>query len=301
MKLIVCVILLFALPDHSRAIGKCTGVFQESDASTRANGKLRPPSGTKCVEDCILQSGRWGSSWCYTAKDKSQWGGECLDCSIFPENTSPCWSLKNGYYVTNGHGQTDECYETFTEAKLRCIAAGDCKAIATQSNICSGKFRVTHGIPAFRWWSHWKSLNLKTYEYTCRTVAVPEFHDVLEKSPNMAKYLYENQIQLESKVSDGVIYTRMHRGGMVETGFAEVLQETLKKYDLRFSQGVSAYWTFQIRIARKNKGSKFHSYAKSLPTGIQTIKRRLPTSWMGGSGDMVFTWSDVAEKKVIVY
>ena len=127
---------------------------------------------------------------------------------------------------------------------------------------------------------------------------MPEFHDVLQKSPNMAKYLYENQIQLESKVSDGVIYTRMHRGGMVETGFAEVLQETLKKYDLRFSQGVSAYWTFQIRIARKNSGSKWHSYAKSLPSGIQTIKRRKPTGWMG---ERVTSWSDVAERKVIVY
>ena len=71
--------------------------------------------------------------------------------------------------MTNGHGQTDECYETFTEAKLKCLAAGDCKAIATQSNICSGKFRVTHGIPAFKWWSNWKSLNLKAYEYTCPT------------------------------------------------------------------------------------------------------------------------------------
>ena len=71
--------------------------------------------------------------------------------------------------MTNGHGQTDECYETFTEAKLKCLAAGDCKAIATQSNICSGKFRVTHGIPAFRFFSGWKPLNLKTYEYTCQT------------------------------------------------------------------------------------------------------------------------------------
>jgi len=169
MKLIVCVLLIFALPDHCRAIEKCTGVFQENDPSNSGNGKLRPPSGTKCVEDCVFQSGRWGSSWCFTAKDKSQWGGECLDCSIFSENTSPCWSLKNGFYVTNGHGQTDECYETFTEAKLKCLAAGDCKAIATQSNICSGKFRVTHGIPAFKWWSNWKSLNLKAYEYTCPT------------------------------------------------------------------------------------------------------------------------------------
>jgi len=306
MKLIVCVLLIFALPDHSQAIGKCTGVFQENDPSNAGNGKLRPPSGTKCVEDCVLRAGRWGSSYCFTAKDKSQWGGECLDCSIFPENTSPCWSLKNGYYVTNGHGQTDECYETFDEAKLKCLAAGDCKAIATQSNVCSGKFRVSHGIPAFRYWSHWKSLNLKAYEYKCPTVslnatsltAVPEFHNVLLKSPSMAEYLYENQIQEESKVSNGVIYIRTHPGGVADDGFAQSLQETLKKYDSRFSQGVSAYWTFQIKLAREKSGSKWHSYAKSLPGGIQTIKRRAPTGWRG---ERVTSWTGVRNVKVIVY
>merc|ERR1719430_899572 len=56
--------------------------------------------------------------------------------------------------------------------------------------------------------------------------AVPEFHDVLIKSPNMANYLYEDQIQSESKVSDGVIYSRSHPGGKADDGFGEVLQET---------------------------------------------------------------------------
>ena len=114
----------------------------------------------------------------------------------------------------------------------------------------------------------------------------------------MAKYLYENQIQPQSKVSDGVIYTRMHRGGMVETGFAEVLQETLKKYDLRFSQGVSAYWTVAIRIARRNSGSKWHSYAWGLPVGVQTIKVKTPKHWFA---ERVRSWLDVKEKKVLVY
>ena len=114
----------------------------------------------------------------------------------------------------------------------------------------------------------------------------------------MANYLYEDQIQPESKVSDGVIYSRSHPGGKADDGFGEVLQETLKKYDSRFSQGVNAYWTFQIRLARVNSGSKWHSYAKSLPSGIQTIKRRTPARWMA---ERVVGWSDVAEKKVIVY
>ncbi|ROS00268.1 hypothetical protein EDC56_2906 [Sinobacterium caligoides] len=129
-------------------------------------------------------------------------------------------------------------------------------------------------------------------------VANPSFHNALQNSPNMANYLYSNQIQQESKVSDGVFYSRQHPGAKAENGFAEVLQETLKKYDDRFSQGVSAYWTFQIRLARKNSGSKWHSYAKSLPTGVQTIKRRIPVKWMG---ERVTSWSDVREMKVIVY
>ena len=131
----------------------------------------------------------------------------------------------------------------------------------------------------------------------------PEFHNVLQKSTSMAKFLYINQIQLESKVSDGVLYERQHTGGLAEAGFAQVLQETLPKYDSRFSQGVNGYWTFQIKLARANSGSKWHSFAKSLPDGIQTIKRRRPTKWktMANGDTWVEKWTDVKEFKVIVY
>ncbi|WP_263080782.1 hypothetical protein [Endozoicomonas sp. Mp262] len=71
----------------------------------------------------------------------------------------------------------------------------------------------------------------------------------------------------------------------------------MPKYDARFSQDISAYWTFQIRLARKNTGSKWHNYAKNLPTGIQTIKRRVPTRWMS---ERVTSWSGVKEMKVLV-
>jgi len=210
MKLIVSVLLLFALPHHSRAIGKCTGFFKENDPSNSGNGKQRPPAGTKCVEDCVLKSGRWGSSYCFTAKDKSQWGGECLDCSIFP-------------------------------------------------------------------------------------VAAPEFFS----DDAIADYFYANQmVSNGAKVSDGVLHLPNHRFGDAEIVIANLLQETLKMYDSRFIQGVSGYWTFHIWLARKNSGSAFHSYAKSLPTGIQTIKRRLSAHLMASN---VASWSDVAEKKVIVY
>ncbi|PAJ71596.1 hypothetical protein CJF42_25765 [Pseudoalteromonas sp. NBT06-2] len=128
--------------------------------------------------------------------------------------------------------------------------------------------------------------------------AKPDFHKLLEKSPSMASYLYNNQIQSESKVDSGVIYTRQHPGSKPENGFGELLAVTMPKYDARFSNELSAYWTFQIRLARQNEGSKWHTFAKNLPTGVQTIKRRSPKHWMG---QRVTSWSDVKEFKVLVY
>ena len=72
-----------------------------------------------------------------------------------------------GRYVQEGHGQVNECYSTLEEAKSKCIAAGDCKAIATQSNVCGGKFRVTHGGPTFVKYENWKQYDLKAWEYLC--------------------------------------------------------------------------------------------------------------------------------------
>ena len=55
----------------------CTGDYYE-------NG--RPPVGTKCVEVnnkiCVIESGRWGTSWCYT--NVGEWGAECVKCSGKP-------------------------------------------------------------------------------------------------------------------------------------------------------------------------------------------------------------------------
>ena len=129
--------------------------------------------------------------------------------------------------------------------------------------------------------------------------SLPEFFDVLYESPSMRDYLYNNQIQRDSKVSDGVIYERRHPGGQADLGFEQVLQEIMTKYDSRFSQGVSPYWTFQIRLARMNSGSKWHNYANSLPAGIQTIRWRKPIKWATSLTQI--TWSDVRTTKVIVY
>ena len=49
----------------------CTGSFHESG---------RPAAGTKCALPCVMDSGRWGASYCYTKEDKSQWGAECVAC-----------------------------------------------------------------------------------------------------------------------------------------------------------------------------------------------------------------------------
>ena len=52
----------------------CTGNYEES------NGVQRAAPGTKCKSDCIHKDGVWGSSYCYTEDDKSQWGAECTLC-----------------------------------------------------------------------------------------------------------------------------------------------------------------------------------------------------------------------------
>ena len=58
----------------------CTGSYSETERDEE-----RPLAGTKCVGPCFLtsdgESVRWGSSYCYTKKDETQWGAECVLCS----------------------------------------------------------------------------------------------------------------------------------------------------------------------------------------------------------------------------
>ena len=67
----------------------CTGNFQEEDK--------RPPAGTHCVGSCVMEAGRWGSSYCFTDSDKNQWGGECLPCQglSFEEHLNKILCLRN--------------------------------------------------------------------------------------------------------------------------------------------------------------------------------------------------------------
>jgi len=75
-----------------------------------------------------------------------------------------CWSGRlHGKYINEQQGANDECFD-FDTAKQKCEEATDCHGIATQSNVCSGKYRVTHGstatLVAFR---NWASFNLWAY------------------------------------------------------------------------------------------------------------------------------------------
>ena len=65
---------------------------------------------------------------------------------------SHCWTKKDKFYVGEQHGATNECYD-FETAKRRCEQAADCHAIATQYNVCDGKYRVTHGGPTFNYYT----------------------------------------------------------------------------------------------------------------------------------------------------
>ena len=78
------------------------------------------------------------------------------------------WIEKAGYYVLEGHGTIAECYDTLQEAKEKCMTFQDCHAIATQSNVCEGKFRVSHGGPTFIYYTDWKSYSLMAWDHNCR-------------------------------------------------------------------------------------------------------------------------------------
>ena len=55
----------------------CTGNFFEH-SSVVGNNKPRPPAGTRCAGPCVHETGRWGSSYCFT--EDGNWGAECISC-----------------------------------------------------------------------------------------------------------------------------------------------------------------------------------------------------------------------------
>ena len=83
------------------------------------------------------------------------------------ECLNPTWTQKDGYYVLEGHGDETECYGDLDIAKSKCMAAMDCHAIATQSQVCGGQYRITHGGPTLKFHANWKPFNLRSFEKTC--------------------------------------------------------------------------------------------------------------------------------------
>jgi hypothetical protein len=84
------------------------------------------------------------------------------------------WTQQDGYYVYQGHGSGKECYGTFDEAKKKCEAAADCKAIERMSStdasvsgrpICDGKYRVSHGGPTLMYGN---AIGVKTTSWYCK-------------------------------------------------------------------------------------------------------------------------------------
>ena len=84
-----------------------------------------------------------------------------MDCFALIDH---CWSNRlEGKYISEQHGASNECYD-FATAKEKCAKAGDCHGIATQSNVCGGKYRVTHGTTAsLRHYGNWAAYNLWAY------------------------------------------------------------------------------------------------------------------------------------------
>ena len=63
---------------------------------------------------------------------------------------------------------TTECYDTWQLAKVNCMAVQDCHAITTQSNVCGGKYRVSHGGPTLIYYSDGGSFNLRSWVHSCK-------------------------------------------------------------------------------------------------------------------------------------
>merc|ERR1712072_1069833 len=121
---------------------------------------------------------------------------------------SSAWGKRlNGIYIAQQHGKTNECY-SFRVAKRKCEAAKDCHAIATQSNVCRGKYRVTHGGPTKKFYRNWRPYRLHAYmlnrkalkpRKVVRRKRVVRKHKKKELSENTKRELSENTKRLSEK------------------------------------------------------------------------------------------------------
>ena len=127
----------------------------------------------------------------------------------------------------------------------------------------------------------------------------PDFHALLSENSPMVSLLAQTQVQQDSRVHGGTLYEWQTPGGKTETAIGLLLRSMVQRKTFQdLPDGCSLYWTLQIRIARKSKSSKWHSFAKSLKTGVQTIKKASPTKW---SAQKVTSFGAASSVKVFVY
>lgn len=127
----------------------------------------------------------------------------------------------------------------------------------------------------------------------------PDFHSLFKEDPLMAQILTNTQIQQQSKVHAGTFYEWRTPGAKSEGALALLLNAMVVRKDFPdLPDGCSLYWTLQVRIARSNTKSKWHTFAKSLKTGVQTIKRIAPSAWQT---QQVTKWGSSKSYKVLVY
>lgn len=87
-----------------------------------------------------------------------------------------CWELEDGFYVLEGHMETDLCFDTLEEAKTECQKRADCGAISSQNNVCGGKFRIAIGGPTFIDWQEYNSeeTNLRSWRKKCDSNSITD-------------------------------------------------------------------------------------------------------------------------------
>lgn len=96
-----------------------------------------------------------------------------------------CWSARiDGQYISEQHGSAEECY-SFALAQKKCEQAADCHGITTQSSVCDGQYRVSHGTTAtLVAYDNWEAFDLSSY--TLDRSCLPESASFTSAAPPLA-------------------------------------------------------------------------------------------------------------------
>jgi hypothetical protein len=129
----------------------------------------------ECLSPCVTNNGG-----CHKARKcttSAGGGATCGDCRTGYTNDgakgckATCqftWTRKDSHFPTVSHGNCEngDVFVNLEDAKKACIDAGDCKVVATQKNLCDGKYRVVHSlIPGLKLYPNGlASHNIHAYE-----------------------------------------------------------------------------------------------------------------------------------------